>query len=41
MKFSGNTYLREHESKKIVTKTPSREGGEGTRIRNDLQEGKN
>ena len=40
-KFSGDTYLREYLPEKILTKPPGREGGEGARIRNDLQEGKN
>ena len=37
MKFSGDTYLREHLREKIHMKPPSREEGEGARIRNDLQ----
>ena len=40
-KFSGDTYLREYLPQKILTKPPGREGGEGARIRNDSQEGKN
>ena len=40
-KFSGDTYLREYLPEKILTKPPGREGGEGARIRNDSQEGKN
>ena len=37
MKFSGDTYLREYLPKKILTKPPSWEGGEGAMIRNDSQ----
>ena len=37
MKFSGKTYLREHLRERIRMKPPSREGGEGARIRTDLQ----
>ena len=40
-KFSGDTYLREYLPQKILTKPPGREGGEGARIRNDSQVGKN
>ena len=40
-KFSGDTYLREYLPEKILTKPPGGEGGEGARIHNDLQEGKN
>ena len=40
-KSSGNTYLREYVPQKILTKPPGREGGEGARIRNDSQVGKN
>ena len=40
-KFNGDTYLREYLPEKILTKPPGREGGEGARIRNDSQEGKN
>ena len=39
--FSGDTYLREYLPQKILTKPPGREGGEGARIRNDSQVGKN
>ena len=39
--FSGDTYLREYLPEKILTKPPGREGGEGARIRNNSQEGKN
>ena len=40
-RFRGDTYLREYLAEKILTKTPGRKGGEGARIRNDSQEGKN
>ena len=40
-KFSGDTYQREYLPEKILTKPSGREGGEGARIRNDSQEGKN
>ena len=40
-KFSGDTYLREYLPEKILTEPPGREEGEGARIRNDSQEGKN
>ena len=40
-KFSGDTYLREYLPEKTLTKPPGGEGGEGARIGNDSQEGKN
>ena len=40
-KLSGDTYLREFLPEKIITKPPGRKRGEGARIRNDSQEGKN
>ena len=40
-KFSGDTYQREYLPKKILTKPPGREGGEGARICKDSQKGKN
>ena len=39
--LSGDTYLREYLPEKILTKPRGGDGGEGARIRNDSQEGKN